>query len=110
MRYNNFQWSGYDAANPSHQVLRDFLILDIQENQTLAGDLLQHIQQLQKGEEEKAGELTFGGNLFLCTLHQAYATIDLLQDSEDFGEPKRYPLVELNIAVSAWLRYLQGAG
>ena len=108
MNINNFTWPGY-SATVEDQVLRDFLVLDIQANQRYAQRFLQAIQvQIDSDtHEQNENQLAFGGNMFLCKLSETGATIDLLDDAEDFGEAKHYSLEQLQTAVNAWIHFLK---
>jgi hypothetical protein len=101
MTRTEFSWSSQQVDNPAHQIVVEFLVMDIQNSPEWARDLLSKIDEVRTN---KLSKWERNGNAFCVELEAGKAIIEDLVDED--REIQSLPLEEFREAVLAWVNYL----
>lgn len=97
----DFHWSGYDANVPGHQVLLDYLVLDVQYSSRHADELLDGIRAYQRGGVEP---LDGSGNGYEFECRPDGFWIDCLYEGDPLT-PVLLDYATVLLALSEWSQY-----
>jgi hypothetical protein len=93
-----FNWLGKQEQNPAHDMVAEFLVIDIQNSPEWAKELLDKIDDVQTGKLSQWERI---GNAFCLELFPDKAIIEDIIDEN--REPQSLSLEEFSCAVLAWL-------
>ncbi len=92
-----FTWPGQRLGDRGHQMILQFLVMDIQHSPDWAAELLQQIEVVGSGQ---VATWQRQGNAFYLVLTPSTATLEDMVDPNP--QSVEIPLEELKVAVAAW--------
>ena len=98
MSGDRFSWPRMGANDRARDLIRAFLVMDIQRSPDWARDLLAKIADVKTGALPSWERI---GNAYRLYLSAEAALLEDLVDPT--GAPQRFPLEELEAAVTAWM-------
>jgi hypothetical protein len=98
MSDRQFSWPRKGATDRARDLIAAFLVMDIQRSPDWAGDLLAKITDVKTGALPSWERL---GNAYRLCLSAETALLEDLVDPT--SAPQRFPLEELEAAVTAWM-------
>jgi hypothetical protein len=94
-----FQWPGQRPADPAHDMLAAYLVMDIQHNPEWANELADRVADVKSGKLSVWERI---GNAYRLELVGRHALIEDLVDED--SPAQEVTLEDFSLAVNAWIK------